>query len=232
MNDDGAAVPGDVLIADVGLDAYGHRPFWRGRVHLGAALVAVPAAVLLILAARSTAGRVAASIYAASLIGVFAVSASYHRLARTPTAVKWMRRADHSMIFVLIAGTYTPICLLVLPPRWGIPLLVVVWAVAFGGIVMKMSRLGNGPGSSGSWLYMVLGWAAIVATPVLIANLTATQVALMAVGGILYTGGTFVLARRWPDPLPHSFGYHEIWHSITVAAGACHFALIAAIVVR
>ena len=225
----GAAVtPGggrpDVL--DV-LDAYGPRPFWRGRVHLIASLVAVPAAVLLLLSAHSPAARVAVSIYAATLVGLFAVSASYHRLARTPTAVKWFRRADHSMIFLLIAGTYTPICLLALPRAWGIPLLAVVWVAALGGVTLKMARLGNGPGNSGSWLYIVIGWAAVVAIPVLVTSLDGVQLVLMAVGGVLYTVGTVVLARRWPDPLPRTFGYHEIWHTITVAAGGCHFALVA-----
>jgi hemolysin III len=209
------------------LDAYGPRPFWRGRVHFLAALIALPAGVLLLLSAHSAAARVAVSIYAASLVGVYAVSASYHRLARTPTTVKWFRRADHSMIFLLIAGTYTPICLLALPRSWGIPLLVVVWVAALGGVTLKMARLGNGPGSAGSWLYIVIGWAAVVAVPVLVTSLDGVQLVLMATGGVLYTLGAIVLARRWPDPLPHIFGYHEIWHTITVAAGSCHFALVA-----
>jgi hemolysin III len=214
-------------IAGPPLDAYGFRPFWRGRAHLIAALVTVPAAVLLLLSAHSALSRVAVAVYVTSLIGLFAVSASYHRIARTPTRVKWFRRADHSMIFILIAGTYTPICLLALPRSWGIPLLVVVWAAALAGVTLKMARLGNGPGSSGSWLYIVIGWGAVIAAPALVSSLDGVQLALMAAGGLLYTVGAVVLARRWPDPLPHSFGYHEIWHTMTVAAGGCHFVLIA-----
>ena len=213
--------------AGAALDAYGFRPFWRGRVHLIAALVTVPAAVLLLLSAHSALSRVAVAVYVTSLIGLFAVSASYHRIARTPTRVKWFRRADHSMIFILIAGTYTPICLLALPRSWGIPLLVVVWAAALAGVTLKMARLGAGPGSSGSWLYIVIGWGAVIAAPALVSSLDGVQLALMAAGGLLYTVGAVVLARRWPDPLPHSFGYHEIWHTMTVAAGGCHFVLIA-----
>ncbi len=209
------------------LDAYGPRPFWRGRVHLLAAMVAVPAGILLVLSAHSAAARVAVAVYAASLVGVYTVSASYHRLARTPTAVKWFRRADHSMIFLLIAGSYTPVCLLALPRSWGIPLLVVVWVAALGGVTLKMARLGNGPGSAGSWLYIVIGWAAVVAIPVLVTSLDGVQLVLLATGGVLYTLGVIVLARRWPDPVPHLFGYHEIWHTITVAAGGCHFAMVA-----
>ena len=212
------------------IDAYGHRPFWRGRLHLAAALVAVPAGLALVLAARGTEGRIAAGIYAASLVALFTVSASYHRLARTERAVTWFRRADHSMIFVLIAGSYTPLCLLALPRAWGIPLLVVVWVSALGGITMKMLKVTASGSSGGSWLYIVTGWAAIVALPVLVSSLSAGQVALMAAGGVIYTLGAIGLWRRWPDPAPRTFGYHEVWHSMTIAAGACHFALMAAIV--
>ena len=207
-------------------DAYGPRPFWRGRVHLIAALVTLPAALLLLLSAHTASGRIAVGVYALSLIGLFSVSASYHRLARTPTAVKWFRRADHSMIFVLIAGTYTPICLLALPPAWGIPLLVVVWGAALTGVALKMMKLGNGPGNAGSWLYIVIGWAAVAALPALWSSLDGVQLALMAIGGLLFTVGAVVLARRWPDPLPRTFGYHEVWHAFVVGAGACHYALV------
>ncbi len=209
------------------LDAYGPRPVWRGRVHLLAALIATPAALALFLAAPGVLAKVAVTIYAMSLVGLFAVSASYHRLARTPTAVKWFRRADHSMIFVLIAGTYTPLCLLALPPAWGIPLLVVVWVAAIGGVIMKMTMLGKGPGSAGSWLYIVIGWAAVVAVPALVTSLDGLQLVLLAIGGLLYTVGAVVLGKRWPDPFPSVFGYHEVWHTMTVAAGSCHFAVVA-----
>lgn len=192
-----------------------------------AALVATPAALALFLHAPGALARVAVTVYALSLVGLFAVSASYHRLAHTPTTVKWFRRADHSMIFMLIAGTYTPLCLLALPRAWGIPLLVVVWAAAIGGVVTKMTRLGNGPGSAGSWLYIVIGWAAVAAVPGLMSSLSGVQLVLLAVGGLLYTVGAVVLGRRWPDPFPNVFGYHEVWHTMTVAAGACHFAVVA-----
>lgn len=208
-------------------DAYGHRPVFRGRIHLLAALVATPAALVLFLHAPGVVARVAVTIYALSLVGLFAVSASYHRLAHTPTTVKWFRRADHSMIFVLIAGTYTPLCLLALPPAWGIPLLVVVWVAAIGGVIMKMTMLGKGPGSAGSWLYIVIGWAAVVAVPALVTSLDGLQLVLLAIGGLLYTVGAVVLGKRWPDPFPSVFGYHEVWHTMTVAAGSCHFAVVA-----
>ena len=209
------------------MDAYGFRPQWRGRVHLVAALVALPATLFLVVAARSTLARIAVGVFALSLIGTFAVSAAYHRLARTPERVKWFRRADHSMIFVLIAGTYTPICLLALPAGWGISMLVAVWVIALAGATFKMVRLGADSDRSGSWLYIVLGWAAVIVTPQLIANLDGLQLLLMAAGGVIYTFGAIGLARRWPDPVPHRFGYHEVWHTMTVAAGGCHFARVA-----
>ncbi len=212
------------------IDAYGDRPFWRGRLHLIAAIIAAPAGLALVLAANGAENRVAAAIYALSLVALFAVSASYHRLAHTEAAVKWFRRADHSMIFVLIAGSYTPLCLVALPPKWGIPLLVVVWVTALAGITVKMLKVTASGPAGGSWLYIVIGWAAVIALPALVTSLTAGQVALMAIGGVIYTIGAIGLARRWPDIAPRTFGYHEVWHGMTIAAGACHFALMAAII--
>lgn len=212
------------------IDAYGDRPFWRGRLHLIAAIVAAPAGLALVLAARGTTGRIATGIYVLSLVALFAVSASYHRLAHTETAVKWFRRADHSMIFVLIAGSYTPLCLVALPPKWGIPMLVVVWVTALAGITVKMFKVTANGAAGGSWMYIVIGWAAVVALPALVGALTTGQVALMAAGGVIYTVGAIGLARRWPDIAPRTFGYHEVWHGMTIVGGACHFALVAAIV--
>ncbi|MGB6057178.1 MAG: hemolysin III family protein [Microthrixaceae bacterium] len=229
--DPSSAVAGaDAVTVLEGLDAYGHRPLMRGWLHFAAFLVVLPAGLYLLTTADTAAARVAVAVYWASLAGLFATSASYHRLARSPKAVLWMRRADHSMIFTLIAGTYTPICLVVLPAIWGIPMLVVIWVTALAGIIMKMVRLGTGGGKSGSWLYIAMGWAAIVTMPVLLTRLTAMQTSLLAVGGLLYTVGAIVLGTRKPDPFPSRFGYHEVWHAMTIAAGACHFVLIATVV--
>lgn len=211
-------------------DHYGVRPSWRGWLHAVAFLVVLPAGLYLLSAAETTAARIAVAVYWASLAGLFGTSASYHRLARSARAVLWFRRADHSMIFCLIAGTYTPLCLVALPAVWGVPMLVVAWVTALAGIIMKTVRVGTTNGSSGSWLYMVLGWGAIVTLPALVDNLNAGQLALMGAGGLLYTVGAVVLGKRRPDPVPHRFGYHEVWHAMTVAAGACHFVLIATLV--
>ena len=213
------------LVADD--DPYGPRPTWRGWLHFGAFLVVLPAGLYLLTVADSVGARVAVAIYWASLAGLFATSASYHRLARTPRSVLWFRRADHSMIYVLIAGTYTPLCLIALPRIWGIPMLVVAWVTALAGVILKMVRLGVGDKSSGSWLYIVMGWVALVATPVLVESLTGLQLALIVAGGVAYTVGFPVLLVHRPNPWPSTFGYHEVWHLLTVVAAGLHFAAVA-----
>jgi len=234
--DDAEQAPGDATVplpTAVGAfleDHYGLRPTFRGWLHAAAFVIVLPAGLYLLAAAESTAARVAVAVYWASLAGLFGTSASYHRLARSPKAVLWFRRADHSMIFCLIAGTYTPLCLVALPAVWGIPMLVVAWVTALAGIIMKMVRIGSRDGSSGSWLYIVLGWAAVATLPALVTNLSVGQLVLMGAGGLLYTLGAVVLGTRRPDPIPHRFGYHEVWHAMTIAAGACHFVLIATII--
>lgn len=208
------------------VDAYGPRPQWRGRLHQYAFFVSLPAGFWLLRSAHSVSAQVAVAIYWASLAGLFGASASYHLLARSERAVKWLRRLDHSMIFMLIAGTYTPICLVVLPRAWGIPTLVAIWVTALAGVIMKMIRVGTQGGKSGSWLYGVLGWSALVTMPKLLTTLDVPQMVLLAAGGALYTGGAIILGKRRPNPSPTIFGYHEVWHALTILAGGSHFAMV------
>jgi len=184
-----------------------------------------------VILARGAAASTVAAIYAASLVAVFGVSALYHRGSWTAAARLRMKRLDHSMIFVLIAGTYTPVVVLALHGPWQIVLLSVVWSGAAIGIAMKVARP-NGLSVVTATLYMVLGWAALVALPQLLHGLSPAGFALMVVGGLLYTAGEIVFALRRPDPRPAVFGYHEIWHAFMAAAAACHFALVALIVTR
>jgi hemolysin III len=208
------------------LDVHGMpKPSWRGRLHTWAFIAGLPAGVWLILRADHGAATVAAAVYAFSVVLVFGTSASYHRLARTPRAQTIMQRLDHSMIYVLIAGTYTPICLVALPPAWGIPVLAVVAIGAVTGIVLKLTAFSR-LGAVAHALYPVLGWTAVVAMPALVAHLTTTQLVLVVAGGVAYTAGIPVLLRRRPDPWPAKFGYHEVWHVFTVAAGGLHFAAV------
>ncbi len=205
------------------------RPRWRGRMHTWAFLAAVPGAVALILLASHPAAIVGASIYAGALLLAFGTSASYHRLARGERARRVMQRLDHSTIYVLIAGTYAPVCLVALPPAWGIPLLSVVGAGALLGIVLKQFGVSRFKVVEYA-LYPVLGWAAVAVAPAMASHLTATELGLLIAGGLLYTAGIPVLVRRRPDPWPRTFGYHEIWHGFTVAAGACHFAAVGLVI--
>ena len=219
---------GTVLPVTIVSDAL-DLPLWRGRAHAITFFVAVPAGLALVLAANGAAARVAASIYAVTLLAVFGTSAAYHRLARTPRARAIMQRLDHSMIYLLIAGTYVPVCLLALPPAWGIPMLSVVGAGAARGIVLKRVAF-HRVRWLGFALYPVLGWAAVAAAPVLAHHLSPIQLVLIVAGGVAYTIGFPVLLTRWPDPWPSVFVYHEVWHAFTIVAAALHFSAVATLV--
>lgn len=205
------------------------RPTWRGVLHTWAFVAAIPAGILLIVFADSAVTRTAAAIYVGSLLAVFGTSASYHRLAHTPRARAIMQRLDHSMIYLLIAGSYVPICIVALPPRWGIPLLAVVGGLGLFGMVIKLAHI-RPLQYVGSALYPIMGWVAVVATPALRDNLTSLQIWLIVGGGAAYTIGFPVLLFRRPDPWPKVFGYHEVWHGFTVLAAGLHFGAFALLV--
>jgi hemolysin III len=201
------------------------KPTWRGRLHQAAFFVAIPAGMALVAVARGTSARVAATIYACSLVGLFGASAAYHRLAHSPRSRRWLKRADHAMIFVLIAGTATPVALLALRPPWSVLLLIVVWGGAALGIALKMARVEGFRALTGT-LYIVLGWAVVLVLPQLVRGLSPASLVLVLMGGLLYTTGAIVLLRNKPDPAPATFGYHEIWHSMVIAASACHYVAV------
>ena len=194
-------------------------------MHRVAFFVAIPAGVTLVTVAATMAARIAVGIYALSLAGLYGTSAAYHRIRWSPAAKRWLKRLDHSMIFVLIAGTVTPFSVLVLHPPWSVALLTVVWGGAVFGIVLKMLRIDGFRVITGT-LYIGLGWAVVIAAPQLVSRLSAPSLALVIAGGLLYTGGAIVLLRRRPDPIPARFGYHEVWHSMVVAASACHYVAV------
>jgi len=202
------------------------RPLLRGWIHLVAFFVSIPAGVVLVLLAQSAAARVAAAIYALSLTALFGASAAYHRVRWSPRASRRMKRLDHSMIFVLIAGSYTPISILVLHGAWSVVILSIAWAGAVLGITLKLARIDGLHGVTGI-LYIGLGWLATIALPQLVRGMTLPQLTLLVTGGLLYTAGAIVFASKRPDPRPAIFGFHEVWHSFMVAAAACHFAMIA-----
>lgn len=201
------------------------KPRFRGWLHQMALIIAIPASVRLVAAAPSSEIRVATSIYALSLVGLFGASAAYHRVDWSPTALRRARALDHSMIFLLIAGTYTAFGVLVLHGLWQLLVLVVVWTGAVVGITLKLVKI-DGFSRVGGTLYMALGWIGIVALPQVLSESEALPLVLTVAGGLMYTVGAVVLLRRRPDPNPLVFGYHEIWHALVVAASICHYAAI------
>lgn len=201
------------------------RPKYRGVLHAIGAFAVLPLGALLIGGAVDGRARVAAAIYVVAQLVVFATSASYHRIAKSPTARRRMQLADHSMIYLLIAGTWVPICLLVLPDRIGRVFLVTMLAAAALGIVLKSFGVDRFPRASNT-VYGIMGGAGVLALPAILANIDPGAVALLALGGVTYVVGAFVLLFKRPDPRPNIFGYHEIWHACTVAAAACHFAMV------
>jgi hemolysin III len=205
------------------------RPAWRGMMHAWAFFLAIPAGVALIVIADGPAATTGAAIYAATLLALFGTSAAYHRLAQSPRARQIMQRLDHSMIYVLIAGTYVPLCLVALPRSWGIPMLAIVGVMAVVGVVLKLAAFHRVQWVSYA-LYPVMGWTAMIAAPALYHHLTGTQLALIVAGGVAYTVGFPVLLARRPDPWPMTFGYHEVWHLFVVVAATLHFAAIVNVV--
>jgi hemolysin III len=203
------------------------RPRLRGVTHQWAFVASILIGIALDLSAPSAHAWLAAAIYAVSVAALFGSSALYHRAAwRSPGARRWMRRLDHSMIFVLIAGTYTPFALLALRGALAGALLIAVWAGAAAGIVLKLAWI-DAPDSLVALVYVLLGWLGAAAVPTLIATLGTGPVALVAGGGVLYTVGAVVYVRKRPDPVPAVFGYHEVFHVLVIAAAAVHFAAVA-----
>jgi hemolysin III len=203
------------------------KPRFRGVSHMYGALVSIPLGIALVIAAPNGKATLAALIYALAVTGLLATSATYHRIDwRRPRARAWMRRLDHSMIFVLIAGTYTPFSLLVLDGTLATAVLIVVWAGALGGIVLNLVWI-TAPKWVTATVYVALGWVAVIAMPQLADRLGALGVALLMGGGLLYTAGAIIYAARRPNPAPAVFGYHEIFHALVLAAAAAHFAVVA-----
>jgi hemolysin III len=201
------------------------KPRLRGWIHEIAFFVSIPAGITLVLLAQSTLARVVAGVYAVSLTAVFGSSAAYHRGRWSPKALSRMKRLDHSMIFVLIAGSYTPVSVFALQGTWSVVMLSLAWAIAAVGITLKLVKI-DGLHVTTGILYMGAGWLALVALPQIVRGLSLPAIMLMVAGGLLYTAGAIVFATKKPDPSPATFGYHEIWHSFLTAAAACHWVMI------
>jgi hemolysin III len=203
------------------------KPRLRGVSHQWAFVAFAVLGVVLVLAAPAGRATVAAAIYAVSVIAMFGVSALYHRHTWISVrARRWMRRLDHSMIFLLIAGTYTPFALLVLNGALATAILVGVWAGAAAGIVMNLLWV-DAPKWVTALVYVLLGWVAVAALPQMASEIGLAAIALVATGGVLYTLGAVIYASRWPNPAPAVFGYHEIFHVLVIGAAALHYGVVA-----
>jgi hemolysin III len=200
------------------------RPRWRGRLHQVAFFVSILMGTSLVAATETMVARVGAIVYAVSLSGMYATSAAFHRISWGPRAWRWMRRLDHSMIFVLIAGTYTPFALLALEPPWTTVILAVIWGGAAFGVAVRM--LSERLDIVRQALYIVLGWIGVFVLPFGVAQLSETGLALMVGGGLCFTVGAILFWLQRPALRPQVFGYHELWHVLVVLGSLCHYGLI------
>jgi hemolysin III len=205
------------------------RPRLRGASHLVAFAVSLLSGPILLAIAPSGAARLATGVYALSLSALFGVSALYHRITWTPEKRRWLRRLDHAMIFLLIAGTYTAVAGLALPRSTAVPILAVVWCGALVGAGLQFLA-----GHGARWLavgpYLALGWAAVGVLPQIAERLGYVGLGLLLGGAALYTLGALVYAGRRPDPRPAVFGYHEVFHLLVVGAAATHYAAVVGVV--
>jgi hemolysin III len=201
-------------------------PLLRGVLHAYAFWAALAAGAVLAVLAPSATARLAALVYGLGLCALFAASATYHRWRWHPRWRPLLRRIDHSMIFVFIAASYTPPALLVMhgTVRWIV--LGMVWGGALAGVVLSVAWI-TAPRILSALAYLALGWVAVVAMPQLIERLATTPLVLLGAGGLLYTFGAVVYATRRPDPWPRTFGFHEVFHALVIAAALVHFVAMA-----
>ncbi|MHB1502472.1 MAG: PAQR family membrane homeostasis protein TrhA [Acidimicrobiales bacterium] len=206
------------------------KPKLRGVSHLVAFVVSLVTGPVLIMLVRGTGNRLAVSVYALATSCMFGASALLHRGNWSPRIRQRLRKLDHSMIFFMIAGSYTAVVGLALPSLTATVVLAVVWAGALGGIAAKIVRVGNS-----KWVtalpYLLLGWVAVVVLPGILHALGVIGLSMMVLGGAFYTLGGLVYARRRPDPWPATFGFHEIFHALVIAGSTTMYLLVALVVV-
>lgn len=204
----------------------GVKPRLRGVIHKYSSFIAASVGIILIVGTamlQNAAGIAAVVIYVLTICALFATSTLYHRIEwKTPESRIRMKRADHSMIFVFIAGTYTPFCVMGLEGtvRWWV--LGIVWAGALAGVTLKLLWPGS-PRWLGVSLYILLGWVVLAVSPNLVAHTGVAVITLLAIGGVLYSLGGVLYALKWPEPWPGVFGHHEVFHACTAVAALLHY---------
>ncbi|TXS37735.1 PAQR family membrane homeostasis protein TrhA [Streptomyces sp. OR43] len=217
-----AAAPEPTGLEPAGTIAAEVKPRMRGWLHAGMFPAVLIAGIVLIALADSTRGRIACAIYIATACLLFGVSAVYHRGTWGPRGEAVLRRLDHANIFLIIAGTYTPLTLLLLPESTGTPLLWAVWAAAVAGIAFRVFWVG-----APRWLYtpcyIAMGWAAVFFLPDFMRTGGIAVLVLVVVGGLLYSAGGVIYGIKRPNPSPRFFGFHEVFHSLTLAAFVVHY---------
>jgi hemolysin III len=201
------------------------KPKLRGVFHEIAFYVAVAAGVILIVTAEPGRARLSAAIFASCVAACFGFSALYHRPTWQPRTRSWLARLDHAGIYLLIAGTYTPFGLLVLSHNWAVGVLSVVWTGAAAAILLKLFWPGT-PKKLSAAIGLTLGWVAVVAFTQFL-KLPVVALVLVGIGGVAYSAGAIVYARKKPDPYPAVLGYHEVFHLLTLVAAGCQYAAIA-----
>jgi hemolysin III len=200
------------------------KPLARGYIHLAAFFITICACTILVLYSNGACAIFASIIYSVSLIGQYGVSALYHTRMWSRQKYLLLRRIDHAAIFILIAGTATPICLLKLKNTSGLQLLSIFWLVAIIGMLMTTTWT-HVPKWARSLLYLTMGWIGILYFPEIKSSLDTTNIQLLVIGGVTYTLGALIYAFKWPDPFPRVFGYHEVFHVLVVLGSGFHFYL-------
>lgn len=201
------------------------KPSLRGHIHYASAFAALGAGIMLVIFASSPEARLATAIYAASLVNLLATSATYHIINWPPKERARMRKLDHAAIFILIAGTFTPICLLAMNAAGGKALLTLVWSGAALG-TLKEFLWPRAPKFITALICVLLGWTSVPAVPRIYADYGLFTVLLMLGGGVVFTLGALAYALKRPNPAPSTFGYHEVFHTLVVIAAAMHFAMV------
>jgi hemolysin III len=197
-------------------------PRLRGVSHAVAFVAALAAASLIVILAPGGTAAIAMAVYGIGLVALFGGSALYHRWPGPPRFKPLLRRIDHSTIFVFIAASYTPVALLVVDGATAWLLLVGAWAGAAAGVAFSLGWT-DAPRPLVAASYLSLGWLAVIAAPQLVGALRPAPLALLAAGGILYSAGAVVFARQRPDPWPRTFGFHEVFHALVIAAAVSHY---------
>ncbi len=217
---------GPARLYDARRDVYYEKPRLRGWAHLLSFAVCLVLGTLLIPTAQGRVQTAVASVYAASVAGMFGASALYHRGNWSPTAASWLQRLDHLMIFLVIAGTATPPLAICLPARYSPLALAILWCLTVVAALVRLVWM-RAPEWLAGAIFVGLGWAAGAAVPAVWVHAGAAPVVLLVVGGVLYTAGALIFHRRRPDPWPAVFGYHEVFHLFVCAAAACQYVAIA-----